>query len=71
MHPIEKEGKNIKRYTRIYIGEPDQQNKDERTKTTDKPTQGAGVTGQRDYEVQQDLEEQNQYHYKRISKYEQ
>eukprot|EP00972_Heterocapsa_arctica_P073231 10815806-Heterocapsa_arctica.AAC.1 len=42
MHPIEKEGKNIKRYTIIDKGEQDQQNKEERTKTIERPSQGPG-----------------------------
>eukprot|EP00972_Heterocapsa_arctica_P021331 3141631-Heterocapsa_arctica.AAC.1 len=59
MHPVEKEGKHIKRYTRKDIGTPDQHNKYERTKTTDKPSHGDGVIGEGDYEVQKGHEEIN------------
>eukprot|EP00972_Heterocapsa_arctica_P073133 10801429-Heterocapsa_arctica.AAC.1 len=50
MLPIEREGNQIQRYTRIDTGEQDQHNKEEHTNNTDRTSQGPGVTGEGDYE---------------------
>eukprot|EP00972_Heterocapsa_arctica_P040771 6007006-Heterocapsa_arctica.AAC.1 len=42
MRPIGREGNNINKFTRIDKGEQYQQNKEGKTKNTDRPSQGPG-----------------------------